>query len=82
MRNDLVLQTPAQIVLRWFIQRRLVVIPKSTTDNRIRENYDIFDFELDDGDMAEVDALDHNWRITDLTFRDKDHPHFPFNVDF
>ncbi len=75
-------QTPAQIVLRWFIQRGLVVIPKSVTTTRIDENIRVFDFVLTDDDMLNIDSLDRNMRITDLTFRDKDHPHFPFNEAF
>jgi diketogulonate reductase-like aldo/keto reductase len=77
-----VLQTPAQIVLRWFIQRGLVVIPKSVTASRIEDNFRLFDFVLTDDDMHVIDALDCNMRITDLSFRDKDHPHFPFNEPF
>jgi diketogulonate reductase-like aldo/keto reductase len=51
-------RTPAQVLLRWCIQRGLVVITKSTHRNRIEENSKVFDFTLSDGDMAELDALD------------------------
>jgi diketogulonate reductase-like aldo/keto reductase len=51
-------RTPAQVLLRWCVQRDLVVIPKSTHRERIEENAQIFDFTLSDGDMAELDALD------------------------
>jgi 2,5-diketo-D-gluconate reductase A len=51
-------RTPAQVLLRWCLQRDLVVIPKSTHRERIEENAHIFDFTLSDEDMAALDALD------------------------
>ena len=51
-------RTPAQVLLRWCVQRELVVIPKSTHRERIEENAQIFDFTLSDEDMAALDALD------------------------
>ena len=51
-------RTPAQVLLRWCLQRDLVVIPKSTHRERIEENAKIFDFTLGDEDMAALDALD------------------------
>ncbi len=50
--------TPAQVLLRWCVQRDLPVIPKSTHRDRIEENAQIFDFMLSDEDMAALDALD------------------------
>ncbi|HEY6811368.1 MAG TPA: aldo/keto reductase [Propionibacteriaceae bacterium] len=50
-------RTPAQVVLRWHVQLGCVVIPKSVHPDRIRENIDIFDFELDDSDMAEISKV-------------------------
>jgi 2,5-diketo-D-gluconate reductase A len=47
-------RTPAQVVLRWHVQLGCVVIPKSVNPDRIRENIDLFDFELDDSDMADI----------------------------
>jgi 2,5-diketo-D-gluconate reductase A len=55
---DRVGRTPAQVLLRWCVQRGLVVIPKSTHRERIEENARIFDFTLSDEDMAALDALD------------------------
>jgi len=53
-----VARTPAQVLLRWCVQRDIPVIPKSTHRERIEENAAIFDFLLSDGDMHELDALD------------------------
>lgn len=55
--------SPAQIVLRWHLQSGLVVIPKSVTPSRIRENLDVFAFELSDDDMAAVAGLDSGGRV-------------------
>jgi diketogulonate reductase-like aldo/keto reductase len=51
-------RTPAQVLLRWCVQRDLVVVTKSTHRDRIEENDQIFDFTLSDEDMAALDALD------------------------
>ena len=51
-------RTPAQVVLRWHIQRDSIVFPKSTTPSRIRENFELFDFELGPDDMSAIAALD------------------------
>ena len=48
----------AQVVLRWLVQREVVVIPKSTRADRMRENIDVFDFELTDEQMTRIAALD------------------------
>jgi diketogulonate reductase-like aldo/keto reductase len=51
-------RTPAQVLLRWCLQRDLIVIPKSTHRDRIEENAGVFDFTLADEVMAQLDALD------------------------
>lgn len=51
-------KTSAQVVLRWHLESGLVVIPKSSTPSRIRENFDLFDFALDVDDIAAIGKLD------------------------
>jgi diketogulonate reductase-like aldo/keto reductase len=51
-------RTPAQVLLRWGLQRGMILIPKSTHRNRIEENAQLFDFALSDDDMGALDALD------------------------
>jgi diketogulonate reductase-like aldo/keto reductase len=51
-------RSPAQVLLRWCLQRSTVVLPKSTHRDRIEENARIFDFELSDDDLAKLDSLD------------------------
>ncbi len=49
-----------QVILRWLIQRGIIVIPKSVHDTRQKENIDVFDFELSDDDMQKIAELDKN----------------------
>jgi 2,5-diketo-D-gluconate reductase A len=58
-------RTPAQVVLRWHVQLGCVVIPKSVHPDRMRENIDLFDFELDDADMAEIAGVRTGQRLGD-----------------
>ncbi len=55
---DRVGKTPAQVVLRWHIQRGDIVFPKSVTPSRMKENFELFDFELEPNDVDEISALD------------------------
>ena len=55
-------KTPAQVVLRWHVQRGDIVFPKSVTPDRIRENIDIFDFELSAADVEDITLLNKNQR--------------------
>jgi 2,5-diketo-D-gluconate reductase A len=56
-------RTPAQTIIRWHLQIGNVVIPKSVTHERMRENFDVFDFELSDKQMQAIEALDAGTRI-------------------
>ncbi|CAM5584641.1 MULTISPECIES: aldo/keto reductase [Streptomyces] len=56
-------RTPAQVVLRWHLQLGNVVIPKSVTPSRIKENIEVFDFSLDDEDLAAISALNEDRRL-------------------
>jgi 2,5-diketo-D-gluconate reductase A len=51
-------RTPAQVVLRWHLQREHIVFPKSTTPERIKENFELFDFDLNADDIEQINALD------------------------
>ncbi|MFW3170437.1 aldo/keto reductase [Geodermatophilus sp. CPCC 206100] len=55
-------KTPAQVTLRWHVQRGDVVFPKSVTRSRVEENFDLFDFELDEAAMAAITGLDRGER--------------------
>ncbi|MGM1046302.1 MAG: aldo/keto reductase [Bacillota bacterium] len=56
-------KSAAQVVLRWDLQNGIIVIPKSVKEHRIRENADIFDFELSAEDMSAIDGLNENKRF-------------------
>lgn len=55
--------TPAQVVIRWHLQSGIIVFPKSNSAERMRENFDVFGFELSADDMAAIDALDSGNRV-------------------
>ncbi|WP_030999115.1 aldo/keto reductase [Streptomyces sp. NRRL F-5630] len=55
-------KTPAQVTLRWHIQRGDIVFPKSVTRSRVEENFALFDFALTEGDMSEISALNRDER--------------------
>ncbi|GAA2750282.1 aldo/keto reductase [Amnibacterium kyonggiense] len=55
-------RTPAQVVLRWHIQRGDIVFPKSVTRSRVEENFALFDFELSDADVSDISALNKDER--------------------
>lgn len=79
-------KTPAQVLIRWQIQRGVVVIPKSVTPARIEQNGQVFDFNLGDVEMKHINSFNCNERMilpmVDGKPRDGAHPHFPFNIEF
>lgn len=89
LQNDVVLEiaekykkSPAQILLRFIVQNGIVVIPKSTNPQRIKENKELFDWELKPEDMQKLKNLDlgESARICDFEFFKgiRNHPEFPF----
>lgn len=65
-------RTPAQIVLRWAIEKDVVVLPRSTSREHIEQNIDLFDFELDETDHARIDDLDRDEAVYDTRTREWD----------
>lgn len=75
-------KTPAQVVLNYLVgSLGIVVVPKSVTESRIAENFAIFDFELDAGDVAYLDSCHKNQRVCPLPAF-QDHKHYSFNTEF
>lgn len=56
-------KTPAQVILRWHLQNQIIPIPKSVTPTRLKENADIFDFQLSQKDMDEINELNKDQRF-------------------
>ncbi|GCB66680.1 hypothetical protein scyTo_0010131, partial [Scyliorhinus torazame] len=83
-------KSPAQIIIRWQVQRGIACIPKSATPSRIKENIEVFDFILSKEDMKQIESLDCNGRMIVPTlerdgmtvWRDSSHPYFPFNEPY
>jgi D-xylose reductase len=60
--------SPAQVLLRWATQRNIVVIPKSNNVNRLKQNLDVLDFDLQEDEIREICALDRHLRFNDPGF--------------
>lgn len=74
-------RTPAQVALRYQLQRGVVVLAKSFSEKRIQENFQVFDFQLTPEDMKTLDGLNRNIRYLNFTFF-ADHPDFPFHDEY
>jgi len=79
-------KSTAQVVLRWQVQRGVIVIPKSVTASRIVENSQIMDFRLTDDEMKTIDSFNCDGRMIVPMLngkpRDAAHPDYPFNIEF
>lgn len=56
--------TPAQVMIRWSVEKGFIPLPRSSNENRIKENIDIYNFELTENDMLELDKLSDNERVS------------------
>ncbi|XP_053321556.1 aldo-keto reductase family 1 member C1-like [Spea bombifrons] len=74
-------KTSAQVALRYQIQRGVVVIAKSYNPQRIKENFQVFDFQLSSEDMKLIDGLNRNLRYVGLPVL-ADHPQYPFHDEY
>ncbi|KAI2798727.1 hypothetical protein RDWZM_000185 [Blomia tropicalis] len=78
-------KTSAQILIRFQVQRNVVVIPKSVTPSRIASNIDVFDFELSNEEMATIESFDNGFRLINLKANGPhvyEHKYYPFNIPF
>ncbi|XP_062954826.1 aldo-keto reductase family 1 member C15-like [Cynocephalus volans] len=74
-------RTPGQVALRYQLQRGVVVLAKSFNEKRIKENLQVFDFELTPEDMKAINGLDRNFRYSRLLFA-VHHPYYPFSEEY
>ena len=74
-------KTAAQVALRYQIERNVIVIPKSTHNNRIDENFQIFDFSLSQDEIKKIDGLNKNHRLID-PIQAKNHKYYPFKEPY
>ncbi|RWS23290.1 uncharacterized protein B4U80_07110 [Leptotrombidium deliense] len=74
-------KSTAQVLIRYQVQRGVVVIPKSVTPARIKSNIEVFDFELNADDMIAIDGFERGYRFLQLA-QHKKHPYYPFSIPF
>ncbi|XP_075458657.1 aldo-keto reductase family 1 member C1-like isoform X2 [Ascaphus truei] len=74
-------RTPAQVAIRYLLQRGIVVLAKSFNPERIKQNFQVFDFQLSDEDTKTLDELNTNMRYMKIRLWE-DHPNYPFNDEY
>lgn len=65
-------KTPAQISLRWLVQKNIIAIPRSSSEEHLRDNINIFDFEIADLDMEKIDTVNQNKRVINVNWSNFD----------
>ncbi|XP_023609355.1 prostaglandin F synthase 1-like isoform X2 [Myotis lucifugus] len=74
-------RSPGQVALRYQVQRGVVVLAKSFSEKRIKENFQVLEFELTPEDMKAIDGLNRNFRFFKLPFA-VGHPYYPFSEEY
>ncbi|KAL4641029.1 aldose reductase-like isoform X1 [Arapaima gigas] len=74
-------KSTAQVLIRFHVQRNVAVIPKSVTPHRIKENIQVFDFKLSEGDMKTILSFNRNWRAFPMDWG-TNHKDFPLNAEY
>ncbi|XP_075408407.1 1,5-anhydro-D-fructose reductase isoform X1 [Tenrec ecaudatus] len=74
-------KSPAQILIRFQVQRGVIVIPKSVNPGRIQENIQVFDFELTEQDVSDLLCLDKDFRMAKFPVAEN-HKDYPFNIEY
>ncbi|KAM7534044.1 hypothetical protein Aperf_G00000116732 [Anoplocephala perfoliata] len=74
--------TPAQVLIRHALQRKIVVLAKSVTPDRIRSNFDVMGFELSEGEMKQLNEAGQNIRLSRGPPGLENHPEYPFHDEF
>lgn len=73
-------KTPAQVLIKYQIERNVIAIPKSTNKDRIKANFNVFDFKLTQDDISKIESLNKNHRYFDVDVRN--HKYYPYKEPF